>query len=402
MTSLESRGLPIRRNCGLISPVSVPNTRLGRHTGARPLRLTAQSGADSFAGRPLASARRLSEHELQMVGDPLDPFAAEGGEHTQVDLRQQIVAVLLDRADVIAANAVAVLPFSADGALDSADWKHAGRLLVRLLGFAVRDGRVDPRGSFLADLHHVICKCVSPVERLFTYAYLVERTVLDDLATDEDIGATSKAWTLVAQFIRRASFDVLAAYYERVQSEPGESMLIDRLTTLHTRPLFDTALAKEADRAGRFGVPLSIILFDVDDLSRINEEHGYGVGDRMLERLGILIHGFFRQHDWIARYSDDAIAVVLANTDAAYGAELAESVRATVAERLEFIDHRSDQQARVTLSAAVVNVRTRVGDVVDPGQLMAAAEAAVERAKRLGRNRIERVDLTGTRPAAAT
>ena len=337
-----------------------------------------------------------------MVADPLEPFAAEGGEHAQVDLRQQIVAVLLNRADVIAANAAAILPFSADTALDSADCRHVGRLLVGLLGFAVRDGRVDPRGSFLSDLQHVVLNCESPVELLITYAYLVERTVLDDLATDENIGATSKAWTLVAQFIRRASFDVLAAYYEREQSEPGESMMIDRLTTLHTRPLFDTALAKEADRAGRFGIPLSVILFDVDALSQINEDHGYGVGDRMLERLGILIRGFFRQHDWIARYSDDAIAVVLANTDAEYGAELAESVRSTVAERLEFIDHRSDQQARVTLSAAVVNVQARAGDVIDPGQLMAAAEAAVERAKRLGRNRIERVDLTPTRPAAAT
>lgn len=344
----------------------------------------------------------MSEHESSMAGDPLDPFDAESSEHPELDVRRQIVAVLLDRAEEIAANAVAILPFSADGALDSAACRHVGRLLVQLLGLAVRDGRVDPRGSFLADLHHVVSRSASPVERLFAYAYLVERRVLDDLATDENIGDTSKAWALVAQFIRRASFDVLAAYSERVQSEPGESMLIDRLTTLHSRALFDTALAKEADRAGRFGIPLSVILFDVDDLSRINEEHGYGVGDRMLERLGILIRGFFRQHDWIARYSDDSIAVVLANTDAAYGAELAESVRVTVAERLEFIDHRSDQQARVTLSAAVVNVRTRVGDVVHPGELMAAAEAAVEQAKRLGRNRIERVDLTGTRPAAAT
>lgn len=337
-----------------------------------------------------------------MAGDPQDPLAAESSEYPELDVRQQIVAVLLEKADEIAADAMATLPLSADRVLDSAERRHVGRLLVQLLGLAVRDGRVDPRGSLLADLHHVICRCVSPVERLFTYAYLVERTVLDELATDENVGATSRAWALVAQFIRRASFDVLAAYSERMQPEPGESLLIDRLTTLHTRPLFDTALAKEADRAGRFGVPLSVILFDVDDLSRINEEHGYGVGDRMLERLGILIRGFFRQHDWIARYADDSIAVVLGNTDAAYGAELAESVRVTVAERLEFIDHRSDQQARVTLSAAVVTVRTRVGDVVDPGQLMAAAEAAVERAKRLGRNRIERVDLTGTRPAAAT
>lgn len=332
--------------------------------------------------------------------DPSDVFAEESGERVQDDLRQQVFAVLLDRNHVIAADTVAIFPVIADETWDSRDCRRVGRLLVELLGFAVRDGRVDPRGSFVADLHQVIRGCVVSVERLFTFAYLIERTTLDDLATDETIGATTEAWPLVAQLVRRASFDVLAAYHERVRLEPGESAIIDRLTTLHTRPLIQTVLAKEADRAGRFGLPLSVILFDLDNLSKINEEHGYGVGDKILERLGILIRGFFRQHDWIGRYAEDSIVVLLANADAAYGGDLAERVRATVAERLEFVDHRSDQKVRVTLSAAVINLRLSPGDVIDPERLMADAEAAVERAKRLGRNRIEQVDdYPGARPA---
>ena len=46
----------------------------------------------------------------------------------------------------------------------------------------------------------------------------------------------------------------------------------------------------------------------------------------------------------------------------------------------------------VTVSAAVINVQVAVGDVIDPERLMADAEAAVERAKQQGRNRVERVD----------
>ena len=65
--------------------------------------------------------------------------------------------------------------------------------------------------------------------------------------------------------------------------------------------MFDAVLAKELERAGRFGDAVSLILFDVDRLSTINKQHGYGVGDRMLERLGILIRQYFRQHDWVAR-----------------------------------------------------------------------------------------------------
>jgi diguanylate cyclase (GGDEF)-like protein len=221
---------------------------------------------------------------------------------------------------------------------------------------------------------------------------LTERTALDELALDDTLGATSEPWPLVAQLVRRASFDFLAAYTERVRLEPTDAAVIDTLTTLHTRPLFDAVLAKEVERAGRYGYAISLILFDVDHLSRINQEHGYGVGDRILERLGILIRQYFRQYDWVARYSEDAIAVLLSRTDAVHASSLAERVRATVEERLGFTDHRSDRLVPVTLSAAVINVQALVGNVIDPERLMADADAAVGRAKQQGRNRVERVD----------
>src|SRR4029077_4949587 len=94
------------------------------------------------------------------------------------------------------------------------------------------------------------------------------------------------------------------------------------------------ARPRDLARAGRYGYPMSLILFDVDRLSAINQEHGYGVGDKILERLGILVRQYFRQHDWVARYFEDAIAVLLSRTDAAHATDLAERVRATVEDRL--------------------------------------------------------------------
>jgi PleD family two-component response regulator len=80
-------------------------------------------------------------------------------------------------------------------------------------------------------------------------------------------------------------------------------------------------------------------------------------------------------------------------------------VRATVAERLGFTDHRNDRPVQVTVSAAVVNNAATAGDVIDPDRLMADAEAAVERAKQQGRNRVERLDAAAatrkTPPATA-
>jgi diguanylate cyclase (GGDEF)-like protein len=156
--------------------------------------------------------------------------------------------------------------------------------------------------------------------------------------------------------------------------------------------MLEAVLAKELERAGRFGDAVSLILFDVDRLSAINRQHGYGVGDRILERLGILIRQYFRQHDWVARHSEDSIAVLLTRTDAEHVTELAERVRATVEERLGFTDHRNDQVVNVTLSAAVINLRVAIGDVIDPERVLADAEHAVDRAKQQGRNRVERVD----------
>src|SRR5437762_186495 len=153
-----------------------------------------------------------------------------------------------------------------------------------------------------------------------------------------------------------------------------------RSTRVRRRPWFVAVLAKVLARAGRVGQSVSLILFDVDHLSTINQEHGYGVGDRILERLGILIGQYFRQYDWVARHSEDSIAVLLSGTDAAHASELAERVRATVEERLEFVDHRTDQPVRVTTSVAVVNLDVAVGDVIDPERLLADAETGVERA----------------------
>ncbi|MFI5178630.1 MAG: GGDEF domain-containing protein [Vicinamibacterales bacterium] len=307
----------------------------------------------------------------------------------QDDIRQLISAALFERIDAVTADTVAIFPYSGAESLDSEYCGRLGAMLVRLLAFAVHDGRLDPRGGFVAELRQLVLERSLTMEQLFTFAYLSERTVLDELALNDTIGATTEPWPVVAQLVRRASFDLLAAYAERTQLDPSDTAIIDKLTTLHTRPLFEAVLSKEVERASRFGYPISLILFDVDNLSAINETHGYGVGDKILERLGILIRKYFRQHDWVARHAEDSMAVLLTRTDAEHANELAEQVRETVEERLGFTDHRNDLPVRVTVTAAVVNILKTTGVVVDPDRLLDEAERAIERGKRLGRNRVE-------------
>jgi diguanylate cyclase (GGDEF)-like protein len=324
--------------------------------------------------------------------DDQNPAFGDDDNGIQTDLRHKISLALLASIEIITADTVAIFPFTGVEALDTEYCGRLGHLLIHLLASAVRDTRIDARGVFMADLHRTILERTLSIEQLFSFAYLSERTALDELALDDTIGATSEAWPLVAQLVRRGSFDLLGAYTERSRLDQSDAAVVDKLTTLHTRALFHVVLAKEVERAGRYGSRISLILFDVDRLSEINKEHGYGVGDRILERLGILIRTYFRQHDWVARHSEDSIAVLLTHTDAEFAGELAERVRATVEERLAFTDHRTDRPVVVTLTAAVINLRVSAGDVIDPDRLFADAESAVERAKKQGRNRVERVD----------
>jgi diguanylate cyclase (GGDEF)-like protein len=324
------------------------------------------------------------------VRDP--PFADEHAGRVQHDLRHQIADRLLERSDSIIADAAAIFPYSGVESLDAEYCRRIGQQLAQLLTCAVRDGRIDPRGKLSAELQHTVHDRRLSAERLFTFAYLTERATVDELALDDRIGAMSELWPLVAQLVRRASFDLLAAYVERTEVEPTGTAIIDKLTTLYSRSMFDAVLDKEVERAARFGYPVSLILFDVDHLSAINQQHGYGVGDKILERLGFLIRNYFRRHDWVARHGDDSIAVLLCRTDADRATDLAERVRSTVQERFGFVDHLTDEPVAVTVSAAVMNLTIDRGDVVDTHRLMTESEAAVHRAKRQGRNRVERVD----------
>src|ERR1700692_1859728 len=118
-------------------------------------------------------------------------FADEYPNGAQDDLRQQIAELLLERSDIITADAVAIFPYTGVESLDAGYCRRVGEQLAQLLAFAIRDGRIDPRGGSTGDLHRVVLDRALSIERLFTFAYLTERTTLDELALDDRFGATS-------------------------------------------------------------------------------------------------------------------------------------------------------------------------------------------------------------------
>jgi len=311
--------------------------------------------------------------------------------------REQLARILEQRIEIVINDALGVFPFAGIETLDTERSTTLGALLLHLLISATRDGELDSRSGRVADLQRIASENGLSISQLYSFAYLIERSALDELALDESFGATSEPWPAVAQMVRRASFDVLAAIADRISRAPGAHALRDSLTTLHTRGVLLAALEKEIQRSERLHHPFALIALDVDHLTDINRLHGYGFGDRVLERIGILVTNYFREQDWVSRHDEDGFAVLLPETQPSDAERLADRLRITVQERLALRDHVTEQQVDVTVSVAVL-VAESVDASVRADQMLQEAEDALNRAKEGGRNRVERVTLDVAKP----
>jgi diguanylate cyclase (GGDEF)-like protein len=321
------------------------------------------------------------------MSDPMEEFVSASG-----DVRARTSALIRDRHEPLVGDVATAISRLGD-VLDRDAWRGCAELLLRLFAASVDSGRLDGDSAAMRDLARY-----SPplsTRQLLGCVHQTERVILDELALDVALGATSEPWAMVAQSIRRATLEIVGAHAEQIAARSSMSTVRDPLTTLITSPVFMLALAQEIERALRHQHALVLLLFDIDDLAQINREQGWGVGDRILERMGILARRFFRTHDWVARHGDDAIAVLLPETTVDQAAVLAGRFREMVQHRLVQQDHKTDATTLVTVSAAAIGTDL-VQSEIDAEVVMHEAEAAVLRAKFYGRNRIERVALLPT------
>ena len=326
--------------------------------------------------------------------DEQGPIAPAHEPGLDVELRRLVANRINDRRDVIVADTVATFPSTPISRRFDADFcVRLGNVLSSLVASTIVDGHIDSRAPRISDLAALVDEREVSPDLLFRFVHIAMSTSIDELSLDPRIGVNTESWPQVAQIIRRAAFDVLGAWTTRLMYSPKQSAIEDSLTTLHTRPVLNAVLPKECCRAERFEHWLSMMLIDIDDLSGINKSHGFGVGDRILERMGILLRTYFRQHDWVARYDEDTIAVLLPETTPEDAMTLAERTQTMVEDRLTFRDYRTDQRALVTVTVAVTSARALEGEPIDHARFTKEAEAALARAKSGGRNRIEHVEL---------
>jgi diguanylate cyclase (GGDEF)-like protein len=162
----------------------------------------------------------------------------------------------------------------------------------------------------------------------------------------------------------------------------------DELTGLFNRRRFQEAMATEVERSKRFGQPVGLVLLDLDDFKTVNDTYGHQQGDLVLREVARVLRATSREIDEPARYGGEELAVVLPNTDLEGAYNLAERVRAGI-EGLTLPLLDGDGTLRVTASFGVA---TLPGSAEDMRGLVAAADEALYRAKRAGKNRTVRAE----------
>ena len=178
----------------------------------------------------------------------------------------------------------------------------------------------------------------------------------------------------------RASEKTLAATVRELE----QLATTDELTGLHNRRSLLHRLRFETARARRFRAPVSAVMIDLDYFKRINDEFGHAAGDQVLAAIGQLVRDHVRVIDIAGRYGGEELCVVLPNTPLDGALHFAESLRLRIAAQTHEIGPR---MLAVTASLGVGTFDHL--DVADAESLLRQADAALYRAKRGGRNRVE-------------
>ncbi len=230
------------------------------------------------------------------------------------------------------------------------------------------DGSVVVSGDEDADGDRLSIPLVASGERFGTL-----ELVGDSFSKDERMNAASLA-----------AHAVVALENARLHGMVERQALVDGLTGLANRRAAANALHAEAARAERLETPLSIVLADLDGFKDVNDEHGHAVGDEVLRVFAGVLRDTVRESDVAGRWGGEEFLLLLPGADLDGAAQFAERVRAGLATRRI----PSAPGLRVTASFGVAE---HAGES-NSDQLVAAADSALYRAKRGGKDRVERAE----------
>jgi diguanylate cyclase (GGDEF)-like protein len=168
------------------------------------------------------------------------------------------------------------------------------------------------------------------------------------------------------------------------------SGLTDFLTGWHNRRYLNARLKEELARAQRQGTGLTCFLIDLDRFKQINDQHGHLAGDMALREAAQRVDAHIRGSDAAARFGGDEFVVLAPGISPDQAATLAERIRLAVSETPLEIPSGVKLSMTVSIGVAGMTLSRDETDLKAAAEkLLAQADAALYRAKQLGRNRIQ-------------
>jgi diguanylate cyclase (GGDEF)-like protein len=161
----------------------------------------------------------------------------------------------------------------------------------------------------------------------------------------------------------------------------------DGLTGIYNRRHFDEVLLAEWKRSIRTEKPLSLLLIDVDRFKKLNDRYGHPEGDECLKKIAEQLSKILRRSsDTLARYGGEEFAAILPETNKESAQLIADAMRMSV-EDLKIANEGSKATRVVTVSIGVCSENAMLSRPAE--ELLNAADAALYRAKKQGRNRVQ-------------
>ncbi len=200
------------------------------------------------------------------------------------------------------------------------------------------------------------------------------------------VGRADRAFTAAEREVFLYLVGQAAASVENIALHElvSEQAVTDDLTELANNRAFREQIAREAARAVRFDLDLSLLILDLDDFKSVNDTHGHPQGDAVLWTIGRILREESRGIDQPARYGGEEFVVALPETDEQGAFELAERIRERIeATAVDLVDG----QGEISVTASV-GLATQSGAEVDVRKLIGAADGALYEAKRAGKNRV--------------
>ena len=166
--------------------------------------------------------------------------------------------------------------------------------------------------------------------------------------------------------------------------EAQEMGMMDSLTSLSNRRGFDASLARELAAAQAQGTALCLVMADLDNFKKVNDDFGHVVGDEILKLLAAVLGENMRGSDSLARYGGEEFAIILPGAELEDAKRLTERVRSQLEAKQLAVNESGREIGRITASFGVAQLRKED----DAQSLIERADAKLYEAKCAGRNRV--------------